>query len=279
MHQVKSIEELREHRDLLKGEIGLVPTMGFLHEGHMDLIRKSKNYCDRTIVSIFINPTQFGPNEDLETYPRDLEKDFSILNEEGVDLVWLPDNSNMYPEGYQTWVEVVDVTKPLEGSMRSEHFKGVTTIVAKLFNCVQPDKAFFGQKDAQQVAVIKQMVNDLNFPLEIIVVPTSREIDGLARSSRNVKLSAEERKAAPVLYKALEYANIAFQKGERSASKIRKILSSLIEKEPSAQIQYVSCANPTTLMELDSIDAEGALISMAIYFGKTRLIDNMLLSE
>jgi pantoate--beta-alanine ligase len=279
MKQVKSIIELRAQRNLLPGIVGLVPTMGYLHEGHMDLVRMAKNLCDHVIVSIYVNPTQFSPDEDLDSYPRNLAQDFSMLRELGVEIVWLPDNTIMYSKGFQTWVEVLEVTQPLEGSMRDGHFKGVTTIVAKLFNCVQPDIAFFGQKDAQQVAVIKQMVADLNFPLKIEVVPISREEDGLARSSRNVYLSKEQREGANVLYRSLNKAKQAYQAGERDGNTIRKIINEELASEKLASPQYVSCANPNTLIETSVIEAEGALISLAVHFGKTRLIDNMLLSD
>ena len=279
MQQIKSIEKLRNQRKLLDGSVGLVPTMGFLHEGHLDLVRIAKNQNDHVIISIYVNPSQFGPSEDLDSYPRDLEKDFSMLKAEVVEIVWLPDNEIMYPAEFQTWVEVKEVSKPLEGIMRDGHFRGVTTIVSKLFNIVQPDKAYFGQKDGQQVAVIKQMVRDLNFPLEIVVVPISREEDGLARSSRNVYLSEEERIGATVLNVSLSKARLAFESGERDGNSIRQLILDSLSEEPLAKVQYVSCAHPQTLKELDIIGEEGALISMAVYFGKTRLIDNMLLSD
>ncbi|MBN1231588.1 MAG: pantoate--beta-alanine ligase [Anaerolineales bacterium] len=278
MKIVVSIKELWTIRKEMNGLVGFVPTMGFLHAGHLSLVKKSKEECKNTIVSIFVNPTQFAPNEDLAAYPRDLERDLALLEEAGVDLVWIPDEKEMYPEGYQTWVEVYQVTKKLEGSMRPTHFRGVTTVVAKLFNGGLPDKAFFGQKDAQQVVVIKQMVRDLNIPVEVVVCPIQREDDGLALSSRNTYLSSQERKAALVLSQSLFMAEKAFKFGERSAFELRNLVESMINVEPLAKLQYVSCAHPETLEELETIN-EGALISMAVYFGKTRLIDNILLVD
>lgn len=222
MRTVTTVTELRAVRLSLKGTVGLVPTMGYLHEGHLSLIRQAKVECDHVVVSIFVNPTQFGPNEDLSKYPRDLERDLSLIEPLGVDFVWTPTAEVMYPTGYQTWVEVEAITRPLEGSMRPGHFKGVTTVVAKLFNGVQPHKAYFGQKDAQQQTVIRQMVRDLNFPLEVVVCPTVREADGLAMSSRNKYLEGENRQAALVLFRALSAAKDLYEKGERSAEAFKK---------------------------------------------------------
>jgi pantoate--beta-alanine ligase len=249
--------------------------MGYLHEGHLSLIRQAREECDHVFVSIFVNPTQFGPKEDLSKYPRDLESDFRLI-EPYTDVVWTPSEAIMYPERYQTWVEVEALTKLLEGAMRPGHFKGVTTIVAKLFNGVQPHKAYFGQKDAQQVAVIQQMVRDLNFPIEIVVCPTAREPDGLARSSRNVYLDPEQRKAATVLFRSLSAAKELYENGERSGEKLRQTMKDILAAEPLAQMQYVSCADYDTLEELDEIKGK-ALLSMAVFFGKTRLIDNFVL--
>jgi len=250
--------------------------MGYLHEGHLSLIRRAKAECDHVAVSIFVNPTQFGANEDLSKYPRDLERDLSLIEPLGVDLVWNPTPEIMYPTGYQTWVEVEAMTRPLEGAMRPTHFKGVTTVVAKLFNAIQPHKAYFGQKDAQQVAVIRQMVWDLNFPLEVVVCPTMREADGLAMSSRNKYLEGEDRKAAIVLFQALNAAKEAYQGGERDAEMLRSRMKNVLEAEPRAQIQYVSCADYNTLEELEIVKGK-ALLSMAVLLGKTRLIDNFVL--
>ncbi len=215
-----SLDELATARKLLDGRLGLVPTMGYLHEGHISLVRRAREECPSVAVSIFVNPTQFAPSEDLDKYPRDLERDLRLLEQAEVDLVWTPTADIMYPDGYQTWVEVEQVSLPLEGAQRPGHFRGVTTVVSKLFNAVQPRKAYFGQKDAQQAAVIRQMTRDLNFPVEIVVCPIVREPDGLAMSSRNVYLTPEQRHAAPVLHRALWAAQAAYDKGERSAAKL-----------------------------------------------------------
>jgi len=252
-----------------------VPTMGALHQGHLALVMEGKRRASFVMSSIFVNPTQFGPNEDLSKYPRDLERDLALIEPLGVDFVWNPSAEVMYPTGYQTWVEVEAMTLPLEGSMRPGHFKGVTTIVAKLFNGVQPHKAYFGQKDAQQVAVIRQMTRDLNFPLEVVVCPTVREADGLAMSSRNKYLEGENRKVALVLYKALTAAKNLYEAGERQAETLRIAMKETIANEPLAEMQYVSCADFDTLEELDVIKGK-ALLSMAVFIGKTRLIDNFI---
>jgi pantoate--beta-alanine ligase len=250
--------------------------MGYLHEGHLSLIRRAREECRHVVVSIFVNPTQFGPNEDLARYPRDLERDLSLIEPLGVDVVWTPTAEEMYPQGYQTWVEVEAMTRPLEGAMRPGHFRGVTTVVAKLFNAVQPHKAYFGQKDAQQAAVIRRMTLDLNFPIEIVVCPTVREADGLAMSSRNVYLSPEQRQAATVLFRSLSAAKELYDAGERNAEKLRKKMMEVLAAEPLAEVQYVSCADYDTLEELSEITGK-ALLSMAVFIGKTRLIDNFVL--
>lgn len=273
---VSTLEELRSARRFLDEPVGFVPTMGFLHEGHLALVRRAREECAAVIVSIFVNPTQFGPNEDLEKYPRDLERDIHLLDEAGAHLLWTPTPEVMYPPGYQTWVEVQDLTRRLEGAVRPGHFRGVTTVVAKLFNAVQPQKAYFGQKDAQQAAVIRRMTHDLNFPIEIVVCPTVREADGLAMSSRNTYLNPQERQAATVLYRALNAARNAYEAGERNAAALRRIMSETIRSEPLAQEQYVSCADFETLEELERVDGK-ALLSMAVFVGKTRLIDNLVL--
>ena len=275
MRSVNTLDELRKARLTLEGTVGLVPTMGFLHEGHLSLIRRAREECDHVVVSIFINPTQFGKNEDLSKYPRDIDRDLKLI-EPLTDLVWMPTAEIMYPQGYQTWVEVEAITSPLEGTMRPGHFKGVTTVVAKLFNGVQPHKAYFGQKDAQQAAVIRQMVRDLNFPLEIVVCPIVREEDGLAMSSRNVYLDPGQRKAATVLFQSLSAAKNLFENGERDADKIRGEMKEVLASEPLAEVQYVSCADYDTLEELGEIKGK-ALLSMAVFIGKTRLIDNFVL--
>jgi pantoate--beta-alanine ligase len=271
-----TLEELGTSRTLLDSPLGLVPTMGYLHDGHISLARRARQECASVAASIFVNPTQFGPNEDLDKYPRDLERDLRLLEQADVDLVWTPTPEIMYPPGYQTWVEVEKVSLPLEGTQRPGHFRGVTTVVSKLFNALQPQKAYFGQKDAQQAAVIRQMTRDLNFPIEIVVCPIVREPDGLALSSRNVYLTPEQRKAAPVLHRALLTAQAAYDKGERSAERLLAAMKDVLAAEPLAQVQYVSCADNETLQELDRV-AGKALLSTAVYFGKTRLIDNLLL--
>ena len=287
MKVVSTINEIHAARRLFRsagrdgalrheGTVGLVPTMGFLHEGHLSLIRRARDECDHVVVSIFVNPAQFGPNEDLSKYPRDLDRDLSLIEPLGTDLVWMPTAEIMYPPGYQTWVQVEEVTRPLEGAQRPGHFKGVTTIVAKLFNGVQPHKAYFGQKDAQQAAVIRQMTRDLNFPIEIVVCPIIREPDGLAMSSRNVYLDPEQRKAATVLYRSLSAAKELYEAGERDAEKIRGKMTEVLAGEPLANVQYVSCADYDTLAELEEIK-EKTLLSMAVFIGKTRLIDNFVL--
>jgi pantoate--beta-alanine ligase len=275
MRTVSTLADLRSARLPFSGTVGFVPTMGYLHEGHLSLIRRAREECDHVVVSIFVNPTQFGANEDLSKYPRDLERDLRLI-EPYTDLVWTPSAEMMYPPGYQTWVEVEAVTRPLEGAMRPGHFRGVTTIVVKLFNGVQPHKAYFGQKDAQQVAVIRQMVRDLNFPVEIVICPITREPDGLAMSSRNVYLDPEQRKAATVLFRSLSAAKAAYEQGERDAEKLRQVMKAVLTAEPLAQMQYVSCADYDTLEELDTVKGK-ALLSMAVFMGKTRLIDNFVL--
>ncbi len=276
MMVVTTLDELDSALRLLGGPVGLVPTMGYLHEGHVSLARRARDECQSVVVSIFVNPAQFGPNEDLAKYPRDLERDLRLLEAADVDMVWTPTAAVMYPPGYQTWVEVQEMTLPLEGSQRPGHFRGVTTVVSKLFNAVRPAKAYFGQKDAQQAAVIRQMTRDLNFPIDIVVCPIVREPDGLAMSSRNVYLDEPQRKAATVLYRALAAAKSAYDNGERSAGRLRQIMTETLAAEPLAQAQYVSCADYETLLELEQV-AGKALLSMAVFLGKTRLIDNIVL--
>lgn len=277
MHVVTTLEELRAARAALTGALGLVPTMGYLHAGHLALVQRARAECAHVAVSIFVNPTQFGPAEDLSRYPRDLPRDLALLAEAGADLVWTPTPEVMYPPGFQTWVTVDEVTKPLEGKARPTHFRGVSTVVAKLFNAFTPQRAYFGQKDAQQVVVIKRMVRDLNFPLEVVVCPTVREPDGLALSSRNAYLNPEERQAATVLHRALHAAQAAFEAGERDGEALRAIMSSTLAREPLAREEYVSVADPDTLAELPTL-TDRALLSLAVRLGKTRLIDNLVLS-
>ena len=253
---------------------GLVPTMGYLHEGHLSLVEQAKQENDRVVASIYVNPIQFAPTEDLSSYPRDLERDLHLLEAAGVDLVFTPNDAIMYPVDFQTYVMVEDVTQHLEGASRPTHFRGVSTIVAKLFNIIEPTRAYFGQKDAQQTVVIKQMVRDLNFNVEIMICPIVRETDGLALSSRNKYLSPEQRQAATVLHRALQTAKSAYDSGTRDGTTLRQLMHDTINAEPLARLDYVSAADPVTLTELDAI-TDGVLLSMAVFFGKTRLIDNI----
>ena len=276
MQTVISLPDLRRARASLAGTVGLVPTMGALHEGHLSLVRRAKAECDHVGVSIFVNPTQFGPHEDLSAYPRDLDQDLRRLERLGVEVVWTPTPEIVYPPGFQTWLTVEQVSAPLEGKHRPGHFRGVATVVAKLFNAFTPDRAYFGQKDAQQAVVIRRMAQDLNFPLEVVVCPTVREPDGLALSSRNAYLNSEERRAATVLYRALSAAKKDFDAGQRDADMLRAILSSTLASEPRAREEYVSVADPESLAELERVE-RGALVSLAVKIGKTRLIDNLLL--
>ena len=278
MKVVSTLEELRAFRGGMAAPFGLVPTMGYLHEGHLSLVRRAKAMCAAVGVSIFVNPTQFAPGEDLATYPRDLERDLGQLEPLGVDLVWTPQADEMYPQGFQTWVTVEDVTQMLEGARRPTHFRGVTTIVSKLFLAFQPDFAFFGQKDAQQVVVVRRMSRDLNFPLKVVVCPTVREPDGLAMSSRNSYLDADQRKAATVLHRALLAAKAAYDSGERQAGRLRQQMTDTLAGEPLARTEYVSVADPERLTELEG-PVETALLSMAVFVGKTRLIDNVVLGR
>ena len=252
----------------------LVPTMGYLHEGHASLVKTSVQQCDRTVASVFLNPTQFGPGEDLETYPRDFEYDCALLTECGCDMVFHPEVSEMYPDGFATFVEVQsEMPRQLCGKTRPIHFRGVCTVVSKLFNIVTPDKAFFGQKDAQQLAIIRRMVLDLSMGIEIVGCPIIREADGLAKSSRNTYLSAEERKAALVLSRAVKLGQEMVQNGEKNADKVVDAMRALIEQEPLARIDYVSAVDGLTMLPVHEING-GELIAMAVYIGKTRLIDN-----
>lgn len=278
MHVVETIVEVRRIRRELGGSWGLVPTMGFLHAGHISLVERARKENDHVGVSIFVNPTQFGPTEDLAAYPRDLPRDLALLEAAGAELVWTPPVTEVYPPGFQTYVTVEEVTKVLEGAARPGHFRGVATVVAKLFNVFQPDRAYFGQKDAQQAVVIQQMVRDLNFPLEVVVCPIVREPDGLAMSSRNVYLTPEQRAAAPVLYRALCAARDAWQAGEHDGEQLRRIMRAVLDVEPLAHTEYVSAADPVTLQELGDA-GQGVLLSMAVRIGRARLIDNMLLVD
>jgi len=274
--QINEVRTIRQADPSLSW--GLVPTMGYLHEGHLSMVRRAMAKNDRVAVTIYVNPAQFALDEDLASYPSDMERDLALLRAHNVDLLFIPDDSIMYPVGYQTFVTVNEVSKSLEGASRPTHFQGVTTVVAKLFNILQPTSAYFGQKDAQQAIVLRRMVRDLNFNLEISICPIVREEDGLARSSRNKYLSPEERTGANVLYRALKRAEEAYMNDERLGSALRTIMTGVINNEPLAKIDYVSAADPNTLLELDEIE-NGVLLSTAVFFGRTRLIDNILIES
>lgn len=276
MQIIKSIEELRPiirgwRRDGLS--VGLVPTMGYLHDGHKSLIVKAVSENDRVVVSDFVNPTQFGAGEDLDSYPRDIERDAAICEEAGADLIFHPEPEEMYYADNCTFVDMAQLTKGLCGKTRPTHFRGVCTVVSKLFHIVTPDRAYFGQKDAQQLAVIRRMVRDLNFDLEVVGCPIVREKDGLAMSSRNTYLSKEERKAALILHKSLMLGKEMAGRGERDAAKIKAAIIRNIETEPLARVDYVEIVNPDTMENIGQMEGN-ALIAMAVYIGKTRLIDN-----
>jgi pantoate--beta-alanine ligase len=276
MKVLTRVAELRAWRASGSGPLGLVPTMGYLHAGHLSLVERARRENDRVAATLFVNPTQFGPKEDLARYPRDLERDRGLLEAAGCDVLFVPPKGEMYPPGFDTFVEVGAVAAPLEGARRPGHFRGVATVVLKLFGIVQPDRAYFGQKDAQQLAVIRQMVVDLNVPVEVVGCPTVRDADGLALSSRNSTLSPGERAAAPVLYRALTAAAELWRAGERDAEALRRTMRQVLDGEPRARPDYVSVADPLTLRELDTV-GESALLSMAVRVGPVHLIDNLLL--
>jgi len=276
MRIVRSVRKLKALRRKIQGSLGFVPTMGYLHEGHLSLVRRAKAENDSVAVSIFVNPTQFLPNEDLHAYPRDEGRDLALLKKEGIDLAFLPEVKEMYPDDSCTFVTVEGLSHVLEGASRASHFRGVATMVSKLFNLVEPTRAYFGQKDAQEVLVIKRMVADLHMNLEVIVCPTIREEDGLAMSSRNAYLNPEERRSALVIYRALCAAQELWLAGERDGGRLRHRMRQMIESVPAVQIDYISVADPTTLTELEQIK-ESALASLAVKIGGTRLIDNVIL--
>ena len=259
--------------------IGLVPTMGALHEGHLSLVREARRMCDVVVVSVFVNPAQFGPTEDFEHYPRDLTKDTALLTDYNVDYIFAPSAEEIYPKDFSTYVNVSGLSKPLEGETRPGHFRGVATVVAILLNTVRPDFAFFGQKDAQQAVIIKRMVRDLAFDTEIVVLPTVREDSGLAISSRNLYLKPEEQESASVIHRGLLKAKEVFKKGERHAAKLEEIVRTTIESEPRVRVDYVSVIDAETLEKLDKLDERPTLIAVAAYVGKTRLIDNTMLNK
>lgn len=277
MKVVKTVDEVRGYIKKWQTEgltIGLVPTMGYLHEGHLSLIEKAKEN-DKVIVSIFVNPTQFGPNEDLDKYPRDLERDIKMCDEKGVDLVFNPQPLEMYPQGFCSFVDMTVLTEELCGKNRPNHFRGVCTVVSKLFNIITPDKAYFGEKDAQQLAVIKQMVRDLNFNIEVVGCPIVRESDGLAMSSRNSNLNAEERQAALVLIKSMEIGKAMLDEGEKRVSAVIDAMKACVLEEPMAKIDYIEAVDRSTLKKIDHIEGD-VLVAMAVFIGSTRLIDNFL---
>jgi pantoate--beta-alanine ligase len=272
----RTISEMKALRSKCSGTVGFVPTMGYLHDGHLELVRHARRENPFAVVSIFVNPTQFAPNEDFKAYPRDIDRDLAMLETVKTDIVFIPSPEDMYPEGYNSWVDLEGITSTLEGRSRPTHFRGVTTVCNKLFNIVEADSAYFGQKDAQQALVIKKMVADLNMNLEIIVIATVREKDGLAMSSRNTYLTPEERQSAPVLYKSLQLASGMYEKGERDAVKIIRAMTTLISAVPAAKIDYISISDIDTLQDADTIKGR-VVISMAVKLGKPRLIDNIIL--
>lgn len=281
MEVIESAAEIQRRCEALRlagKTLGLVPTMGFLHEGHLELMRVAKKHADIVLLSIFVNPTQFGPNEDFKNYPRDMEGDLAKAGSVGVDIAFTPPVEDMYPENSQTTVAVGKLTQPLCGLSRPGHFEGVTTVVAKLFNLTKPHVAVFGQKDYQQLTVIARMVRDLNMDLQIIGVPTVREFDGLAMSSRNSYLSPEERKSALSLKESMDLADRMFDQGERNASKVQAAVKDLILSHPFTQIDYVTLCHPATLEDMEIL-GEQALLALAVKVGKTRLIDNCLLGR
>lgn len=272
-------EAFKHHADTVRGKgmtIGFVPTMGFLHQGHLTLLREGKKRCDELVLSIFVNPTQFGPNEDFETYPRNLEQDIAFAAKEGVNTVFNPQAKDLYPENFQTYVNLEKLPGHLCGLSRPGFFRGVATVVSKLFNIIKPHVALFGQKDYQQLAVIRQMVRDLNFDIEIVGVPTVREHDGLAMSSRNTYLSADQRPAALSLYQSLQTADKALKIGVVDAAKIITAATDLIASYPDTQIDYITICDPDTLEDVNVIKGP-VVMALAVKVGKTRLIDNMTL--
>lgn len=281
MKVVKTIAEVREQVKAWKAEglrVGLVPTMGFLHEGHQSLIIKAVEENDRVVVSDFVNPTQFGPKEDLASYPRDIERDAKLCEEAGADLIFHPEPAEMYAPDYCTFVDMDGLTKGLCGKTRPTHFRGVCSVVAKLFNIVAPDSAYFGQKDAQQLAVIRRMVRDLNFDIRIVACPIIREEDGLAKSSRNTYLNAEERAAAVVLSRALNQGKALIESGEQSAAKVKDVIMEELCKEPLAKVDYVEVVDADSIEAIKELNGN-VLVAIAVYIGKTRLIDNIMIVQ
>jgi pantoate--beta-alanine ligase len=280
MRVVTTVADMRQARQQMAGppwRVGLAPTMGALHEGHLSLVRHARAHDDTVVVSIFVNPTQFGRGEDYARYPRDPDRDLALLRDLGTDVVFMPPVEEMYPEGFDTYVEVEKLTRVLEGAHRPGHFRGVATVVAKLFNIVQPHRAYFGQKDAQQLVVVRRLARDLDLPVDVVGLPTVREPDGLAMSSRNAYLSPQERQAALVVYRSLEAAQELWRSGVRDARLIRRRMNEVLATEPLARVDYVSVADAETLEELETVE-KPALVSLAVRIGATRLIDNVTLT-
>jgi pantoate--beta-alanine ligase len=277
METITTIKDMSSRTQALRREkrIGFVPTMGYLHKGHLRLLKTAKSLSDVTVLSIYVNPSQFGPGEDYSIYPRDLERDHRLAEEAGADFVFQPPDEEMYPPGYQTWVSVDEMTRHLCGATRPGHFRGVTTVVTKLFNIVRPHLAVFGQKDAQQALVIKRMVRDLNIDVDIVIAPTVRETDGLAISSRNKNLTPEQRRAAPLIYQALQKCSKRIQQGNRDCARLKKMVRDVISENPLLQIDYVECVDPDRLQPLQHISTS-ALIAVAVRIGKVRLVDNII---
>jgi len=278
MRVIIDLKEMQKYSKAAKGQkIGLVPTMGYLHAGHLSLVEAARKSSDRVVVSIFVNPIQFGPKEDFKKYPRDLKRDKKLLKPYRPDVIFIPKVEEIFPNGFSTFIEVKDLSDKLCGKIRPGHFKGVTTIVLKLFEIVQPDLAFFGEKDFQQQVIIKKMVKDLNLPVKIVALPTVREEDGLALSSRNTYLKPKERQAAPVLYKSLLLAEEMVNCGEKNSQKIMQEMRKLIGSEPLIKIDYISICDPETFKEVKAVKGK-TLVALAAYVGKARLIDNLLLT-
>jgi pantoate--beta-alanine ligase len=277
MKTVSTIAEVRAWHREAPGGVGLVPTMGYLHEGHLSLVRRARAENERVAASLFVNPTQFSPREDLSRYPRGLARDQQLLEAGGCDLLFTPEPEEMYPRGFETTIDVGSVAQPLEGERRPGHFRGVATVVQKLFGIFEPTRAYFGEKDAQQLAVIERMAKDLDLPVEIVRCPTVREADGLAMSSRNSYLNAEERRAAVVLYRALCAADDDWSDGERDTDALRATLRETIAVEPLARLDYASVADPSTFREIEGKATASVLLLLAVHVGPARLIDNLRL--
>jgi pantoate--beta-alanine ligase len=281
MEIVRSIADMQTQAERLRREgksIGIVPTMGFLHDGHLSLIARARKETNIVVTTLFVNPAQFGPNEDLEQYPRDRVRDEKLAAEAGTDILFMPEARDMYPEGYRTYVVTEELAGILEGKIRPTHFRGVTTVVMKLFQIVKPHIAVFGQKDAQQAAIIRQMIRDLNLDVRLIVAPIVREADGLAMSSRNVYLNPDERKSAVALWKSLRFAEEAIGSGERSLAVVRSGMEAMLQEARASSIDYIAFVHPNTFREIDQIEPPEVLIALAVRFGRTRLLDNAIVS-